>query len=220
MTAQPLAAPTRARPDQPRRHPWLAAVGYGLTLGVLLITLAIACVTIVVPRFAGAVPLTVLSNSMAPSMPVGSLAVVKPTMDLAPGMNINTLSAEHIRYINSVDRLVPGNVIAFQPHAADSTLIMHRITRVTVRADGSRTFTTQGDNNASADDPVQDYMVRGQMWYHLPYLGYANNFLNADGGRHTVAIITIAAVGYSWAALLVYRAAKRRNVPEASTRTR
>lgn len=200
-----------ATPSEPRRHPWLFAIGYGFSLGILLITLAIAGATIVVPRFAGAVPLTVLSNSMAPGMPVGSLVIVKPTMDLAPGTDVNTLGAEQIRPINGVAHLVPGDVIAYQPHASDSTVIVHRITRVSVRADGTREFITQGDNNATPDAPVQDYMVRGEAWYHLPYLGYVNNFLNSDSGRHTVAIIVIAATGYAWAGFLVYRAAKRRD---------
>lgn len=191
------------------RHPWLFAVGYGLSLGVLLVMLAVACAAIVVPRFAGAVPMTVLSNSMAPSMPVGSLVIVRPTMDLAPGTDVHTLPAARIREVNRLDHLRVGDVIAFQPKAADPTLIIHRITQVSVRADGSRQFTTQGDNNAAPDDPVQDYMVRGQAWYHLPYLGYVNNYLNADPGRHTAVVIVIAAVGYSWAAFLLYRGLRR-----------
>lgn len=203
--SDPVPEPERGR----SRHPWLFALGYGLSLGVLLVTLAIACAAIVVPRFAGAVPMTVLSNSMAPALPVGSLVIVRPTMDLAPGTDINTLPTAQIRETNRVDGLRVGDVIAFQPNPTDATVIIHRITQVSVRADGTREFITQGDNNAGPDAPVQDYMVRGQAWYDLPYLGYVNNFLNSDTGRHTVVVIVIAATGYAWAAFLLYRALKR-----------
>lgn len=199
-----------------RRHPWLAAAGYGASVGVLLITLVIACAAIVVPKVTGAVPLSILSDSMAPGMPVGSLAIVRPTMEVERGSDIKTLDRADIRAVNRVDDLLPGDVIAYQPKPSDPTLIVHRITQVTVRASGEREFVTKGDNNASADAPVQDYMVRGEVWYHLPYLGYVNTYLNADGARHTAAVITIAALGYTWAAFLVYRAVKRRTDPLTS----
>jgi len=219
---QPTAvssAPEASGSESGRRSVWLSVVGYGLSLGVLLLMLALACATIVVPRLTGSVPLTVLSNSMAPSMPVGSLVVVRPTMDLDAHSNIRTLSHDELRAANDTRALRVGDVIAYQPNASDPTLIVHRITTVTVRADGTREFVTQGDNNAAPDAPVQDYQVRAVAWYHLPYLGYVNNFLNADGARHTTAVIIIAVAGYSAAMVLLWRAlaTRRRERGQAQT---
>ncbi|MCZ9635392.1 hypothetical protein [Rhodococcus sp. BH5] len=174
----------------------------------LIVILALACVTIVIPKFAGAVPMTILSNSMAPAIPVGSLAVVIPTMKVPSATNIATLSPEQIAPLNKVDNLGSGVIIAFQPEAGSGTLVIHRIVGVSVRADGSREFTTRGDNNTSSE-VVQDYMIRGKVWYHLPYLGFVNNYLNgSDSPRHVIAV-ALAVTLYLWAAILIYRGSRR-----------
>jgi signal peptidase I len=177
-------------------HSWLGVVGTGLILGLLL---------------------PILSNSMAPGMPVGSLVVVKPTMGLDAADVIHTLDHDSIRAVNDATHVGVGDVIAFQPNPSDPTTIVHRITSVIVHADGTRDFTTKGDNNAVADEPVHDYQVRGKAWYHVPYLGYVNTFLNADSGHHAVAVGIIAVIGYAWAAVLLFRAlgGRRRRRPEA-----
>lgn len=183
----------------------------GLCYGLLGLSLAVTAATIVVPKLVGAVPLTVLSDSMAPGMPAGSLAVVRPTMNVEDGQDVSTMDAAAIDEVNHVDELAVGDVIVYQPDANDGTAIMHRITGISVKQDGARQFTTKGDNNDVADsEPVDDHMVRGEVWYHLPYLGYVNDFLNSGESRHRIAVVTIAVIGYGWAVICLARAARRR----------
>ncbi len=217
MTMTVTLGPARRRlAARPRRRTIATGVLYGawrgLCFGLLLLVLAVAVLAVVIPKATGAVPLSILSNSMAPSMPVGDLAVVKPTMRTDDATDLRTLDAQAIDKINDVDELVIGDVIAYQPEATDSTLIIHRITDVTVHADGTRTYIVKGDNNGAADQPVEGYQVRGKVWYHLPWIGYANTWLNGNGPRHMAFVISIAVVGYSWAMVLLFRAFRRRRL--------
>lgn len=151
----------------------------GVSVGVLLLALLAAAVTIVVPRVAGAVPLTVLSGSMEPTLPVGALAVVRP------------VDTQDVRI---------GDVITFLPNPDDSTAVTHRVTAIQNHQDGTRTFTTQGDANSAPDAPVADYQVRGRVWYSLPWLGYVSSAMN---GEHREQVVYVAAGGFFvWALTL------------------
>lgn len=202
----------RARPG--------AGVAVTLTrvVGVVLLSavLVVAALAVVIPKVAGAVPLTILSNSMAPTMPVGSLAVVRPTMDTLAGPG-PAMSPEEIDAVNQVDQIGVGDVIVFVPRAGSDFLVIHRVIAVSVASDGTRVFTTQGDNNSAVDDPVPSHQVRAVLWYHLPLLGYVNDKLNTDS-RLPIAI-GAAAVGYTWAAVLFVRAIRRRPATAARDET-
>lgn len=193
---------TPARDERRRGAAW-RMVGLCASWTVLLAVLAVAMVTVVVPKVAGAVPLTVLSNSMAPGMPVGSLAVVRPTMDTLTGQ-AQTMSPEQIDAVNDVDGIEVGQVIVYVPEKNNDRLVIHRVTAVTVTSTGRHVFTTQGDNNSAADDPVNGYQVRAVLWYQLPWLGHVNNWVNT-GHREIVAVV-VAGAGYLWAVVLFARA--------------
>ena len=181
---------------------------------VLVCVVVVAALAVVVPRLAGAVPLTVLSNSMAPTMPVGSLAVVRPTMETLTG-EAATLDAAEIDAVNDVVGIGVGDVIVFAPNERDARLVMHRVTAVSVSTDGQRVFTTQGDNNSGVDDPVHGHQVRAVVWYHLPLLGYVNDMVS-DNARLSIGVAA-AVVGYGWAIALFVRAARPRPVPAQAT---
>lgn len=199
--------------EKPQRSLW-AFVWNICSIVFLLAVLVIAAVSIVIPKATGAIPMTILSNSMAPNMPVGSLAVVKPTLGVVSGSDSSTLSADDIVTRNNTCDLKIGDIIAFQPNAGDSTLVIHRIIGVAARADGSREFTAQGDNNSGAEI-VEDYMIRGKVWYSLPHIGYINNFVNSDSNLRRIVLMIIIVGLYGWAGLLAYRAlATRRQVKE------
>jgi signal peptidase len=196
--------------QQPRESV-VRAVRRGLAYGVLLLVLAVTAVTIVIPRLAGAVPLTVLSNSMAPTMPVGSLAVVKPTLplDMTPE-RLDVMTPDQVRAAQDLSGIHPGTIVAFQPQANDPMLVVHRIRSITSTyslKDGTHRYVlvTQGDNLRTEDEPSFDHMVRGEVWYHLPLLGYVNDKLNS-GPASTPLVVGIAVVGYSIAAVYGIRA--------------
>jgi signal peptidase len=102
--------------------------------------------------WAGYRPQPVLTGSMAPKMPVGSLAVAKP------------VAATTVRV---------GDVITFQRPDDAAQTITHRVVAIHVRA-GRRTFETQGDNNPAKDPWV--LALPGQVGLRVavvPYAGYA-----------------------------------------------
>lgn len=174
---------------------------------LLVVAVAFTGATIIVPKFGGAVPVTILSDSMAPSMPLGSLSIIKPSspLDMA---EIQTRSPEKIRAASDYADLSVGDVVAYQPDPRNPTLIIHRIVSVSAHANGSFTFTTKGDNNRVADrDTVADFQIRGVVWYHLPPpLGTINTFLNHDPTNHFIAVLIVAGAGYIWALTLFWRA--------------
>ena len=146
-----------------------------LTLSAVLLTLMIALgfAVIVVPAITKSVPLTVLTSSMEPGLPPGTLVIVRP---VAPA---------DIRM---------GDVVTYQIRSGEPGVITHRIIAITTTESGERSFTLQGDNNGAPDpDPVREVQVQGRVWYSLPYLGWVNNLMGGDA-RDTVVPIAAGAL--------------------------
>jgi signal peptidase len=146
----------------------VALLGGALVLGV---------VCLVIPKLLGAIPLTILSGSMAPSMPAGALAVVGPT------------DATQARV---------GDVLTYQPEPDDPMLVTHRVIAVSTNAQGEVSLTLQGDANSAPDEqPVRPEQVRGAVVYAVPYVGRAANGLavGAGAGSARWAAYALIAVG-------------------------
>ena len=140
-----------------------------------------ALAAVVLPRLAGATPYAVLTGSMSPGMPRGSLVVVR---EVDPA------------------RIGTGDVITFMPRPDDTTTVTHRVVGVGFDAAGERVFTTKGDANDTVDPwTVQGRHVLGERWYSLPYLGYLTDLLT--GRQRELATILIA-VGLLAYALVMY----------------
>ncbi len=156
------------------------AVMLGLSTGLLLLVAGLAVVLIVVPKATGSTPLTVLTQSMDPTLPPGTLLVVRPT------------PVEDIRI---------GDVVTYQISSGQPAVISHRVVSVASSSDGSRTFTLKGDNNALADPaPVTAAQVRGVVWYSLPDIGLVNQLVN---GSRSWLIPAIAGVLLAYGAVMV-----------------
>ncbi len=197
VAAAPETAPAEAtEPEKHGRHPVWSGLWTGLTYGLLSLVLVMAALLIVVPKVAGGIPLTILSGSMEPNLPVGSLAVVVP------------VEPDDVRI---------GQVVTYLPHPNDPTPITHRVTAITHRADGGYTFTFQGDANAAPDKPVQDYQVRAKVLYAVPWLGHLNNAVNGEN-KH-VALYVVAGGMFVWAGSLYWRAARNRKAERAEAET-
>jgi signal peptidase len=145
---------------------------------LLLSMLALLLATVAVPKVTGSTPYTVLTGSMRPGIPPGSLVVTRP--------------------VEAADLRV-GDAITYQLRSGEPEVVTHRITAVSTTLGGETLFTTQGDANPAPDDkPVKAGQIRGVVWYGLPLLGYVNSWLT--GEQH------IWAVGISVALLLAYSA--------------
>ncbi|QYH35310.1 signal peptidase I [Salinibacterium sp. M195] len=165
----------RANTEKPKGV--LYYLGMGISGGLFALVLLIGALVIVVPAIAGAMPLTVLTSSMEPGLPPGTLIVVKPI---------------------ETNDIVRGDVITYQIESGKAGVITHRVTAITNSSDGTRTFTLQGDNNDIADElqvlPVQ---VQGKLWYSVPWIGYVSNFVNGDSKSWLVPIIAIGLFIYA-----------------------
>jgi signal peptidase I/deoxyribose-phosphate aldolase len=140
-------------------------------------TLLLAVVCLVLPKTLGAVPLTILSGSMAPMMPPGALAVVRPV---------------------DATRARVGDILSYQPEPDDPMLVTHRVVAVSKNAHGNVSLTLQGDaNNAPDPHPVRPGQVQGSVVYAVPYFGWVATRLNVGGGAKCArwAAYALIAVG-------------------------
>ncbi len=146
---------------------------------VLVLILGAVLAAVVVPRLAGATPYAVLSGSMEPAMPPGTLVIVR---DVDPA------------------RVAVGDVITFMPHENDPSVVTHRVVGVGVDMSGAPTFRTQGDANPVADvAAVHDYQLVGERWYFVPYLGWIVEVLTVEQRALGIYLVAGALILYALA---------------------
>ena len=144
---------------------------------VILGVVGVLTVAVLGPRLSGATPYTVLTGSMRPAYPPGTLVVVKPT---------------------DPDGIRVGDVVTYQLESGQSAVATHRVTGITHNLAGETRFTMQGDANESADaEPVRPVQVRGKLWYSVPYVGYASDVINAGQRQWAVLVISLGLLGYA-----------------------
>lgn len=144
---------------------------------LLALAVALLAVLVVVPRLSGSTAYTVLTGSMQPTYPPGTLIVVKPT----PGEDLKA-----------------GDVITFQPKSGDPSVTTHRIVSIVYDAKGVRKFITKGDANNTTDrTQLVAEQIRGRLLYSVPYLGRLNSILS--GSTRSILVFVIAAAFGSYA---------------------
>ena len=118
-------------------------------IGTLLLLIAIfICIPLTVPRLAGYQIYHVISGSMEPAIPVGSLVYVK---DIAPS------------------EIQKKDVIAFHSALGEESIITHRVVSNNSVAGE---IVTKGDANAKEDmEPVPYENVLGKVALTVPVLG-------------------------------------------------
>lgn len=172
----------------------LGRVWRATTWIVLLVALAALALVVVVPRLAGATSYTVLTGSMQPGMPPGTLVVVKP----APA-----------------DEIGVGTVITYQLQSDRPTVVTHRVISQALDDAGEPVFQTRGDANTAPDRAwVRPVQIRGERWYAVPYLGYVSNLLTGQERRMGIYL----AAGLLFALAIAQFRAGRRDRPDARAR--
>jgi len=164
---------------------------------VLLALLAVvaggAFLVVVLPRATHGSAMTVLTGSMTPTIPVGSVVLVRP---VDPGT------------------LRVGDVATYQPKAGKAEFITHRVLKIDSSTTPT-TFTFKGDANRGADiAPVSAEQIRGKVWFHVPYLGAIRDGLHGKGGFTLVAMLLL--VGYAISQLSSGLKERRRTPPTFS----
>ncbi len=166
-----------------RRSRATAGAAVLLVLGWMGILGATAALTagVLIPRLAGATPYAVLTSSMEPTLPPGTLVVARPVAAEAVGV---------------------GDVITYQLVSGRPLTATHRVTGIEQRLDGERRFVTKGDANAAADpEPVRPVQVRGELWYAVPYLGHLHRWLSGSQ-RTTLSLVVAGGLSVYAAAML------------------
>jgi signal peptidase len=157
---------------------------------LLIFVLGIAALAIVVPAAVGGSALTVLTQSMEPRLPPGTLIIIRPT---------------------PIDDIHVGDVITYQIEPDEPAVISHRVISRTTDDSGHTTFITRGDNNDLADaKPVTPVQVRGTLWYSLPLLGYVNNFVGSQNRAWLVPTVAGALFVYAIVMVISWARGRRR----------
>jgi signal peptidase I len=109
----------------------------------------------------------ILTGSMEPSLPVGSLVIISPV---------------------DTDSLQVGNIICYR--FSDSMLITHRIINIT-----SEGFQTKGDANEEPDrDLITQSQIVGSVVLSVPVLGYLGPLMQTPVGFMLLLIIPASIV--------------------------
>lgn len=140
--------------------------------GVLLLAVILCCLPLTLPRLAGYQVFQVISGSMEPAIPTGSLVYVKETVP---------------------EDVEPDDVIAFYSGTGSGAVITHRVLQNQVV---SGQFITKGDANEREDmNPVDYDEYIGRVEMSLPYLGYILSHVVTLQGRLTaVCLVLLAAL--------------------------
>lgn len=145
---------------------WLVILGIG----------AIVTIAVLIPRIAGATPYVVLTGSMRPTMPPGTMVVVKPVKSRDVGI---------------------GDVVTYQLRSGDPTVVTHRVVAMGSHK-GEPIFRTQGDANNVADKEwVRQVQIRGVAWYAVPYLGYVTSAITGEQRRIALIGLVTFLLGYA-----------------------
>lgn len=118
----------------------------GFLSTILMVVLLALAAVLIVPVILGYTELAVLTGSMQPTIPVGSLIYVK---EVEP----STLQI--------------GDVVTYQLEG--DTMVTHRV--VETNPDEGYVI-PQGDANEDPDGQITFDRIVGKMDFHLPYLGY------------------------------------------------
>lgn len=133
---------------------------------VLIVTVILLCSLLVLPGMTGFHMYNVLSGSMEPAIPVGSLLYVRS---------------------GDPEQVEDEDIIAFYGSLEDSGIITHRVVKNNVV---SGTFTTKGDANNKEDPmPVSYDNYIGRVTLSVPYVGHVLTIMTSLEGKIAAACI-------------------------------
>jgi signal peptidase len=157
---------------------------------VLVAAVVTICVAVVVPRLAGASPYTVLTGSMAPAYPPGTLVVVRPV---------------------EPEDVAVGDVVTYQLRSGRPEVVTHRVVETAVgTTTGDYEYVTRGDSNQVSDPAsVRPAQLKGEVWYAVPHLGRLSTLLSGEQ-RRVGELVLAAGLALYAATMFVLTARQRR----------
>ena len=137
--------------------------------GIILALLAILAVVMIAPALLGFKSMAVLSGSMTPKIPVGSVVYAKAV---------------------DVSELEVGDIVTYR--LSGDTMVTHRIIGIDEEA---QQLHTQGDANETEDAaPVAFTNVVGKVFFHLPLLGYLTIYAKTPIGIAAICGVLIVLI--------------------------
>ena len=137
---------------------------------VILVLCIVLCLSLAVPRLFGITSYTVLTGSMEPTIPVGSMVWAKSTDPFT---------------------LQPGDIVVFYDGMSDVP-VTHRVVE---NDPNEAAITTQGDANSAPDVHATPYQnVIGKVILHLPAVGKLLLPLSTLWGKLVLIAIIIGAL--------------------------
>lgn len=185
-------------PVPPRSAPRrvLGVLGRIVAWAVVAVSVLALLALVIIPRVSGSTPYTVLTGSMSPLMPPGTMVVVKPT---------------------EFERIRVGDVVTYQIASGRPEVVTHRVIGIDITDDGPR-LRTQGDANPAADaNGVRPEQVRGTVWYWVPLVGYVTTVGDGDSRLLITQIIGGALLLYALVVVIREVAKRRRPAPAGDT---
>ena len=164
------AAVALSSPQRPRRARRIVSV---IATAACAFAATIALAT-ALPSLAGFQALTVLSDSMRPTLRAGDVVVDR---------KIDPLEAK------------VGDVVTFRSPESGGKLITHRIVRMKTRG---RTieFETRGDANTGSETwSLPTSGTIGRVQYRIPKLGYLTNLAGSRFGRLAFLVLPVVLLG-------------------------
>lgn len=143
-----------------------------ITGGLLLILVILLCIPLTIPRLFGCEIYHVISGSMEPAIPTGSVVYVKET---------------------DASEIQKNDVIAFYSSEDTGAIITHRVVQNRVV---SGEFITKGDANEKEDvTPVSYERFIGKVVVSIPFLGSILTIISGTSGKIFVgSLIGIAII--------------------------
>lgn len=134
-------------------------VAGNIGFALIILLMATAALIYLAPHLGWRVD-AVLSGSMEPQLKTGALVITRPIESEA---------------------IAVGDIITFRPTAVGENLISHRV--IDVEQNSPLNFKTKGDANEDPDPfSVPARNVVGKISFHVPFLGYAAQFLKTPLG--------------------------------------
>ena len=139
---------------------------------ILILFVAVTVLPSSLPRLFGFQIYHVVSGSMEPNIPVGSLV--------------------YVRMPSGPEAIETGDVIAFYGTVEGNAVITHRVVR---NDTANQEFTTKGDANAAEDlQPVSYSALLGRVEAHIPVLGSLSAIFTTLIGK--IAMMAILVAGF------------------------
>ena len=142
-----------------------------ITGGLLLILVILLCIPLTIPRLFGCEIYHVISGSMEPAIPTGSVVYVKET---------------------EASEIQTNDVIAYYSSEDTGAIITHRVVQNRVV---SGEFITKGDANDKEDvTPVSYERMIGKVVLSIPFLGSVLTVISGTSGKIFVGCLIVIAV--------------------------